>query len=216
MKFKYLIFISAMMLSLGARAQNLFWNFDDNQNPITIPPECDYRFDEVRGGVFMPTVDEMYEYGLQFLSNNALSVQQQGAYCLLGAALQDHASAQYVLAQLYEEGKILPQDDLTAYKWGFIAALNGQKEAESFTLMIEQFLTTDELEKTSPAIQETRLRIQENLKKKMEEERQMLEDSQKSPVVKNEVPIQSQEVDESDVPMPVDSLSELFTESDRM
>ena len=155
-------------------AQDIFWSFDDNQNPLPIPAECDAKFDEIRGGVFMPTVDEMYEYGMAFIKNTALSVQQQGAYCLLGAALQGHPDAQLEMAKLYEEGKVVSQDDSSAYKWAFIAALNGNESAEKITLMLEQLLTTAELEKTSSAIYETRMQIQQNLQQKLEEERQKL------------------------------------------
>ena len=73
------------------------------------------------------------------------------------------------MAQLYNKGEILPQDDLSAYKWAFISALNGNKEAEQFTLSLEQFLSTSDLEATGPAIQTARLKIQENMQKKIEE-----------------------------------------------
>ena len=177
-KISLLIAIVGIGWSCLSFAQDSFWNFDDNQNPLPIPAECDAKFDEIRGGVFMPTVDEMYEYGMSFLKNSAISVQQQGAYCLLGAALQGHPDAQLEMAKLYEDGTVLPQDDLSAYKWAFIAALNGNKPAEKLTLIIEQFLTTSDLEKTSGAIQETRMQIQQNLQKKMEEEKQQAEEDQ--------------------------------------
>lgn len=154
----------------SAWAQGTFWTFDDNQNPVLIPAECEGHFDEVRGGVFNPSIDDLYEYGRTFLSSSDLSVQQQGAYCILSAALQGHAQSQFLLAQMYEQGKILPQDDLSAYKWSFMAALRGEKDAERYTLTLEQFLTTDELEKTNAAIQETRLKVQENIQKQMEEQ----------------------------------------------
>ena len=173
---KYLVSILCISWMSVCAAQDAFWSFDDNQNPLPIPSECDAKFDEIRGGVFMPTMDEMYEYGMSFVRNTALSVQQQGAYCLLGAALQGHADAQLEVAKLYEEGKVLPQDDLSAYKWAFIAALNGNKPAEKITLMLEQLLTTSDLEKTTGAIQETRMQIQQNLQKKLEEERRQTEE----------------------------------------
>ena len=156
-------------------AQNMFWSFDDSQNPLPIPSECDAKFDEIRGGVFMPTMDEMYEYGVAFLKNPALSVQQQGAYCLLAAALQGHADAQLEMAKLYENGRVVAQDDLSAYKWAFISALNGNKSAEKLTLMLEQILTTEDLSQTTAAIQATRMQIQENLQKQIQEEREQIE-----------------------------------------
>lgn len=173
---KYLIGILCVSWVGLCSAQDAFWSFDDSQNPLPIPAECDAKFDEIRGGVFMPTVDEMYDYGMDFVKNSALSVQQQGAYCLLGAALQGHPDAQLEMARLYEEGRVLPQDDLSAYKWAFIAALNGNKPAEKITLMLEQLLTTADLEKTSGAIQETRMQIQQNLQQRLEEERRQTEE----------------------------------------
>lgn len=152
-------------------AQESFWTFDDNQQPVLIPPECEGHFDEIRGGVFNPSIDELYEYGVTFLSSDELSVKQQGAYCIVSAALQGHTQSQFILAQLYEQGKVLPQDDLSAYKWSFIAALGGEKDAERYALTLEQFLTTDELERTNGAIQETRMKVQENIQKLLDEQK---------------------------------------------
>ena len=171
---KILITVCAFLWAVSASAQ-IFWTFDDKQNPVLIPEECEGHFDEVRGGVFNPSIDELYEYGRAFLSSSELSVKQQGAYCILSAALQGHAKSQFLLAQMYEQGKILPQDDLSAYKWSFMAALNGEKEAERYTLTLEQFLTTDELERTNSAIQETRMKVQENIQKQMDAEKQKME-----------------------------------------
>ena len=225
-----IIGISWSSLSL---AQDMFWNFDDDQNPLPIPAECDAKFDEIRGGVFMPTVDEMYEYGMSFLKNSAISVQQQGAYCLLGAALQGHPDAQLEMAKLYEDGSVITQDDLSAYKWAFIAALNGNKPAEKLTLLLEQLLTTADLERTSGAIQETRMQIQQNLQKKLEEEKQQaLEDQKKLEEIQSEIENQynqkipaSSKVSTSDSsggPSPEklqeanSNLNSIFSESDRM
>ena len=216
-------------VSLG-NAQSLFWSFDDSQNPLPIPSECDAKFDEIRGGVFMPTIDEMYEYGMSFLKNSAVSVQQQGAYCLLGAALQGHPDAQLEIAKLYEGGVVLPQDDLSAYKWAFIAALNGNKSAEKMTLTLEQYLTTADLEKTSGAIQETRMQIQQNLQRKLEEERQKAtEDKEKLDQMNSEIrgqyakknaPAQQEITDDGPDPealqKPNSNLVNIFNESDRM
>ena len=49
----------ALGMSGGARAQLAFWNYDDGDNATAIPAECDGVFDEVRGGVFLPTPEEM-------------------------------------------------------------------------------------------------------------------------------------------------------------
>ena len=58
---KYLAAIICLTWVTASSAQDIFWSFDDNQNPLPIPAECDAKFDEIRGGVFMPTMDEMYE-----------------------------------------------------------------------------------------------------------------------------------------------------------
>ena len=233
---KYLIAMLCVSWVSLCSAQDMFWSFDDNQNPLPIPDECDAHFDEIRGGVFMPTVDEMYEYGMAFIKNAALSVQQQGAYCLLGAALQGHPDAQLEMARLYEEGRVLPQDDLSAYKWAFIAALNGNKPAEKITLMLEQLLTTADLEKTSAAIQETRMQIQQNLQQKLEEERrQANEEKTKLEAMNSEIRQQYQGTSDAPASAEADSatlsdggpspqalqeansnLNNIFTESDRL
>ena len=224
---KYLVAIICWMCITCVNAQDMFWSFDDAQSPLPIPAECDAKFDEVRGGVFTPTTDEMYEYGMAFIKNDALSVQQQGAYCLLGAALQGHPDAQLEVAKLYEEGRVLPQNDLGAYKWAFIAALNGNKQAEKVTLMLEQLLTTADLELTTGAINDTRIQIQQNLQQKLEEERRQAEEERarlegmdgdekqiqstletNSSVVKN-TPTES-------IPDVNDSFTNIFDESDRM
>ncbi len=156
---------SILSLTAAPKAENLFWTFDDNQNPVVIPPECEYRFDEVHGGVFMPTADELFSYGNEFLNSDTLTIQRQGAYCILGAAWQGNAKAQYILAKIYQEGRILPQSDLNAYKWAFISALNGDKDAERLTLLLEQYLTTKELEETTQPIQDTKRGIDEYIQK---------------------------------------------------
>ena len=231
---KYLAGLICLVWLGSAGAQDMFWSFDDAQNPLPIPAECDAKFDEIRGGVFMPTVDEMYEYGMAFLKNSALSVQQQGAYCLLGAALDGHPEAQLEIAKLYENGRVLPQDDLSAYKWAFIAALNGNKSAEKFTLLLEQFLTTSDLEKTTGAIQETRMQIQQNLQKKLEEERRQAEEDktkleemnsalknkaagiQKTPVSQKEKTLENGGPSPEALQEANSNLVNIFDESDRM
>ena len=221
---KYLIGVLCISWVGVCSAQDVFWSFDDNQNPLPIPSECDAKFDEIRGGVFMPTMDDMYDYGMAFIKHSALSVQQQGAYCLLGAALQGHPDAQLELARLYEEGRVLPQDDLSAYKWAFIAALNGNKAAEKVTLMLEQLLTTADLERTSAAIQETRMQIQQTLQKKLEDERRQTEEERAKLAeinTQNEAArvqvVQNEEGPEpEDLQQPNSNLNNIFDESDRM
>ena len=165
---RLLLLCFVLFASFSAKAQNLFWSFNDEQQPLTIAPECDARFEEVQGGVFMPTTEEVYQHGLMFLEDPSDEIRRQAPYCFLAAAFDGNADAQFQLAQLYNKGDILPQDDLSAYKWAFIAALNGNKEAENYTLTLEQFLTTQDLEATSPAIEAARLQIQENMQRRME------------------------------------------------
>ena len=172
---KKILVLGIILLAGTASAQNLFWSFNDDQQPMTIAPECDARFDEVRGGVFMPSVDDVYQYGNIFLENQSYEIKRQAPYCFLVAALNGNADAQFKLAQMYNKGDILPQDDLSAYKWAFISALNGNKDAEKFTLSLEQFLTTDDLEATGEAIQTARLQIQENLQKQLADLKQQAE-----------------------------------------
>ena len=172
---KKLLFLGFILATTAVSAQNLFWSFNDNQDPMTIAPECDAKFDEVRGGVFMPTVEDVYHYGTIFLDNPSDEIKRQAPYCFLVAALNGNADAQFQLARLYNKGDILPQDDLSAYKWAFISALNGNKDAEKFTLSLEQFLTTSDLEATGAAIQSARLQIQENLQKQLAELKQQNE-----------------------------------------
>ena len=164
---KKILFILLAFCSVNVKAQNLFWSFNDEQLPMTIAPECDAKFDEVRGGVFMPSIEDVYQYGHIFLENQSPEIKRQAPYCFLVAALGGNADAQFILAQLYNAGDILPQDDLSAYKWAFIAALNGNKEAEKFTLNLEQFLTTEDLEAATGSIQSARLAIQENMQKQL-------------------------------------------------
>lgn len=160
---KKILLFGLLFWSIPISAQNLFWSFDDNQQPLTIAPECDARFDEVRGGVYMPSVEDVYHYGSIFLENQSYEIKRQAPYCFLIAAFNGHTDAQFKLAQMYNKGDVLPQDDLSAYKWAFIAALNGKKEAEDFVLTLEQFITTDDLEITNEAIQSTRTKIQQNM-----------------------------------------------------
>ena len=127
---------------------------------------------------------------------------------MLGAALQGHPDAQLELARLYEEGRVVPQDDLSAYKWAFIAALNGNKAAEKITLMLEQLLTTSDLEMTSGAIQETRMQIQQNLQMKLEEERRQAEEEKSKLAEMNSKVSGQRENADSDNAQSLDALSD--------
>lgn len=171
------IFCMTVMTASGAFAQNAFWTFDETNREASIPPQCDGQFDEARGGVFMPTAEELFIQGEAFLGEKGSSRPNAG-YCLLAAALQGHVGAQYRLAQLYNKGIVLPQNDLIAYKWAFIASMNGNKEAERLALMMEQFLSTEDVQLATASIQAM---LPEMLKQKQEtlnEKQKILEDKQ--------------------------------------
>ena len=139
-----------------ARAQLAFWNYDDSDTESQIPAECDGVFDETRGGVFMPTVSELAERGESFLINPDPVERKKAGYCLIAAAMQGHIPAQYRVAQLYSKGVVLPQDDLSAYRWAFLASLNGHEDAAKLALLLERFLTTKEIELATASINSMR------------------------------------------------------------
>ena len=72
---------------------------------------------------------------------------------MTAAALQGHTEAQYRLAQLYNKGIVLPQNDLVAYKWAFIASMNGHEGATRLALLLEQFLTTEEIKAATASVE---------------------------------------------------------------
>lgn len=131
-----------------------FWSYDDWDNEIQIPAECDGVFDDSRGGVFVPTPEEMAEQGELFLLNGDPIERSKAGFCLIAAALQGHVPSQYRVAQLYNKGMVLPQDDLSAYRWAFLASMNGHQDAGKLALLLERFLTTEEIELATQTIQE--------------------------------------------------------------
>ena len=205
---KKLLFYALCLCSFSVNAQDMFWTFNDEQQPMTIAPECDARFDPVQGGVFMPTTEEVYQQGVMFLSNQSAEIQRQAPYCFLVAAFGGNADAQFQLAQLYNKGNILPRDDLSAYKWAFIAALNGNKEAEEFTLALEPFLTTSDLEATNASIQAARLEIQENMQKQLQSLKPASDNAE------GEAENKGAEKNGHYAPLPT-SMTNIFTEKDR-
>lgn len=148
------IFSGALFLSGTAGAQLAFWNYDDSDNASQIPAECDGVFDENKGGVFMPTPEEMASRGEEFLLDADPTVQNKAGYCLMAAALQGDIPSQYRVAQLYSKGIVLPQDDLSAYRWAFLASLNGHEEASKLALLLERFLTAEEIEIATSSLQQ--------------------------------------------------------------
>ncbi|MBP5344484.1 MAG: sel1 repeat family protein [Alphaproteobacteria bacterium] len=172
--------VGVCLMSHPVNAEEVFWSFTDDQTPLPIPAECDAYFDEVRGGAFVPSTEEVYQSAMNFLKSDIESVKRQAPYCLLVAALDGHNQAQLELARMYNEGKYLPQDDLSAYKWSFIAALDGNKNAERFALTLEQFLTNDDLSQTTAAIMETRTKVESAKKARQLAEQEALKEKQQA------------------------------------
>ena len=99
-------------------------------------------------------------------------------YCLISAALQGHVEAQYRLAQLYNKGIVLPQNDLVAYKWAYIAALNGHKEAEQLALMLEQFMSAEDVQLATASIQDMIPEMTAKKQAVLSEQERLLEEKQ--------------------------------------
>lgn len=203
---RFLLITLMILAALPVKAQNIFWSFSDNQQPLTIAPECDGRFEEIRGGVFMPSVEEVYEHGQVFLESTSDEIRRQAPYCFLFAALQGHADAQFQLAKLYNKGDLLPQDDLSAYKWSFIAAANGNKDAEVFVLNLEQVLTTKDMDAVSGDIRKYLDAAKDDKRKKMDEISKEMA-TLKTPGADSTGAVPS-------APIPTD-FSDIFTEEDR-
>ena len=143
-----------LFLSGTAGAQLAFWNYDDSDNASQIPVECDGVFDENKGDVVLPTAEQMAEQGEAFLLDADPTIRNKAGYCLIGAALQGDIPSQYRVAQLYSKGIVLPQDDLSAYRWAFLASLNGHEEASKLALLLERFLTAEEIEMATSSLQQ--------------------------------------------------------------
>ena len=166
---KGLTCLSFCSMAVPVMAEELYWTFTDDQEPVPMTAECDAYFDEVRGGVFVPTTEAVYTKGVEFLNSDVEAVRRRAGYCFLVAALAGHTKAQLELARMYSEGKYLPQDDLSAYKWSMIAAIDGNdKNAEKFALTLEQFLSNDDLNATTVPIMDMRGKIEQARKAKEE------------------------------------------------
>ncbi len=150
--FKLTLFMLCLSVTFNLKAQTAFWSFDANGDQLDIPLQCDGQFDETRGGVFLPSPEELYDYGESFLLEKGKE-KNNAAYCFLSAALQGHVGAQYRLAQMYNKGIIFSQNDLAAYKWAFLAALHGHKKAEQMALTLEQLLSTTDIDMATQSIQ---------------------------------------------------------------
>ena len=139
---KKLLLTVCVLVAAPAMAQEVFWGFDEDDNTMIIPQECDNAFYE--GGTQM-NPEELYEIGMHFLEEPGY-VRQGAGYCLLAAAQLGNVDAQYQVAQMYHKGLALPKSDLAAYKWATLAALNGHKEADQLGASIEQFLSIDDIQ----------------------------------------------------------------------
>lgn len=150
---KILLYATAVGLlwAASANAQTI-WGFDDNNDEIYIPVQCDGQFDEENGGAFMPTPRELYEQG-ELLLEGDKTQQAQAGYCFMSAALQDNVEAQYKLAQMFDKGIGVPQNEINAYKWAYLAALSGNQDAERLALVLEQFLSAEDIESATKDVQ---------------------------------------------------------------
>ena len=162
-----------------AKAQLAFWNYDDTDSESQIPTECDGTFDESRGGVFVPTTTELAERGEAFLINPDPVERKKAGYCLIAAAMQGHIPSQYRVAQLYAKGIVLPQDDLSAYRWAFLASLNGHEEAAKLALLLERFLTTKEIELATSSINDMRPGIKQRYQSELDSWQRRVDAKQK-------------------------------------
>lgn len=138
------LLIGALLIGGSAGAQNIFWSYDDAQRESIIPPQCDGQFNEELGGVFVPSSKEMYDFGLTLLNGDE-NAQAGAGYCLLGAASRGYIPAQAKVAQLYYKGEVLPQSNMAAYRWAYVAGLQGDTESQQLAMSLEQFLTTTEM-----------------------------------------------------------------------
>jgi hypothetical protein len=174
-----LILGGCLLLSGSAMAQLAFWNYDDSDIASQIPAECDGVFDENRGGVFMPTAEQMAAQGEEFLLDADPTIRNKAGYCLIGAALQGDIPSQYRVAQLYSKGIVLPQDDLSAYRWAFLASLNGHEEATKLALLLERFLTAEEIETATSTLQQMLPTIKSRYQSELDEQNERLIEKQK-------------------------------------
>ncbi|MGN1063419.1 MAG: hypothetical protein ACI4QM_03755 [Alphaproteobacteria bacterium] len=170
--------VGAMVFAASAAyAQNAFWTFDEQNREAVIPPQCDGQFDEARGGVFLPSPDDLFEQGELFLMEKGEKRLGAG-YCLMAAAVQGHTEAQYRLAQLYNKGIVLPQNDLVAYKWAFIASLNGHEAASRLALLLEQFLTTEEIRAATDPVKSMLPQMLQKKQETLDEQTRIVEEKQ--------------------------------------
>ncbi len=157
---KKLFFIVLMVFGTStAMAQEVFWGFDENDRELIVPPECDNTLDS----------EELFSAGMRLLEETGYA--KQGApYCLLAAALDNHAEAQYQVARLYQKGILLPKSDLAAYKWATLGALNGHADADRLGATLEQFLSIQDIEAATRSLDGLLPTLTEAAQQKLDEE----------------------------------------------
>lgn len=141
---KIIFCLLALCVSFSARAQEVFWGFDDTGKEMFVPTECDSTFDP----------DELYDLGMRFLNETGY-IQQGAGYCMMASAFLGNVDAQYRVAWMYHRGIGLPKSDLAAYKWASLAALKGHQEADELAVNIEQFLSVEDMDKSTAFLNET-------------------------------------------------------------
>lgn len=161
---KIILCLLAVCVSFSARAQEVFWGFDEAGKEMFVPTECDSTFDP----------DELYDLGMRFLNETGY-IQQGAGYCMMASAFLGNIDAQYRVAWMYHRGIGLPKSDLAAYKWASLAALKGHQEADELAVNIEQFLTVEDMDKSTAFLNETIQMFNEMSKKQSEEEGQRIE-----------------------------------------
>ncbi|MDD4520002.1 MAG: sel1 repeat family protein [Alphaproteobacteria bacterium] len=115
--------------------QELFWTFDEDGKKAIIPQECAASTD----------AEQLLKDGLTFLTQTD-GTEMGAGYCLLSAAFLGNVDAQFTVAQLYHHGALLPQNDISAYKWALLATINGNKEADTLGVSIEKKLSPEEIQ----------------------------------------------------------------------
>ena len=156
---KILLIGFVTLFAPAVMAQEVFWGFDENNRELIVPPECDSSLSK----------EELFDSGMRLLEETGYA--KQGApYCLIAAALDNHAEAQYQVARLYQKGILLPKSDLAAYKWATAAALNGHTEADRLGASIEQFLSIQDIEASTKSLESLIPIITESAQKEMEDE----------------------------------------------
>ena len=157
---KFLLLSTILFVASAAFAQEVFWGYDEQNKELIVPPECDSD----------QKADELYETGMRLFDETGYA-RQGASYCLLAAAMDNHAKAQYQVAYMYHKGILLPKSDLAAYKWATLAALNGNEDGDKLGAGIEQFLSIQDIEVSTKSLESLLPVITQSTKTKLEEEK---------------------------------------------